>query len=228
MDLVPKIPPRLFPSAVAFLAAIIVPLSVFASGAEKILILGDSITAGYNLPEADAYPSILEEKLHRKGLRHEVINAGKSGDTTAGGLRRIKWLLSRETPDIVVIALGANDGLRGLPVETMRRNLEAIAEVIREKAPGARILLSGMRMPDSMGADYTETYFKAFRKVAEKKDLRYLPFLLEGVGGNPDLNQDDGIHPNAEGQKRIAENVWEALRPLLSEDHRETPAKATE
>jgi acyl-CoA thioesterase-1 len=181
----------------------------------RIVILGDSITAGYNLAPEEAYPALLQEKIKAAGLNYEVINAGQSGDTTAGGLRRIDWVLEEGAPAVMVIALGGNDGLRGLPVGQVAQNLAAIAAKARAVNPAVRIVIAGMQMPGSMGADYAESFAAVFGEVAREQDADLLPFLLEGVAGDSDLNQPDRIHPTAEGQRRIAETVWGTLEPLL-------------
>jgi acyl-CoA thioesterase-1 len=177
-----------------------------------IVALGDSLTAGLGVAADEAYPALLQARLERHGLRYRVVNAGVSGDTTAGALRRVDWVL-RARPAVVVVALGANDGLRGLPVTAMRDNLAAI--VTRLRAGGARVLLAGMRLPPNYGADYTREFAEAFPSVARRASVPLVPFLLEGVAGVPALNQADGIHPNAAGQRVVADNVWRALQPLL-------------
>ena len=177
-----------------------------------IVALGDSLTAGLGVTADEAYPALLQARLERDGLHYRVVNAGVSGDTTAGALRRVDWVL-RARPAVVVVALGANDGLRGLPVTAMRDNLAAI--VTRLRAGGARVLLAGMRLPPNYGAAYTREFAEAFPSVARRASVPLLPFLLEGVAGVPALNQADGIHPNAAGQRVVADNVWRALQPLL-------------
>ena len=177
-----------------------------------IVALGDSLTAGLGVTADEAYPALLQARLERDGLHYRVVNAGVSGDTTAGALRRVDWVL-RARPAVVVVALGANDGLRGLPVTAMRDNLAAI--VTRLRAGGARVLLAGMRLPPNYGAAYTREFAGAFPSVAHRASVPLLPFLLEGVAGVPALNQADGIHPNAAGQRVVADNVWRALQPLL-------------
>jgi acyl-CoA thioesterase-1 len=191
---------------------------LLASEVGKIVFLGDSITAGYGLDPEAAYPALIQDKLEAENLDFEVVNAGVSGDTTAGGLRRIAWVLRGSQPEIVVIALGGNDGLRGVPVEETRDNLRRMVDKIRELSPDSRILLAGMRMPESMGLDYAERFFESFAIVAEEKGVARLPFLLVDVGGDPAMNQSDEIHPNAEGQRVIAQTVWEQLKPLLQAD----------
>ena len=188
---------------------------LLASEPRKIVVLGDSITAGYGLDREAAYPALLQEKVNEHALPYEVVNAGVSGDTTASGLRRTNWVLARSQPAVFVIALGGNDGLRGIPVEQTRANLAGIVQAVRQASPDTEILIAGMRMPESMGRDYAESFYETFSLVAEQQDAHLLPFLLEGVGGEASLNQSDQIHPNAAGQKQIAETVWSALEPLL-------------
>jgi len=177
-----------------------------------IVALGDSLTAGLGVAAEEAYPALLQARLAREGLHYRVVNAGVSGDTTAGARRRVDWVL-RARPAIVVVALGANDGLRGLPVAVMRDNLVAIVTRLREA--GARVLLAGMRLPPNYGAAYTRDFAEAFGTVARTTSVPLLPFLLEGVAGRPALNLPDGIHPNAAGQRMVADAVWRALQPLL-------------
>jgi len=179
-----------------------------------IVALGDSLTAGLGVPAEDAYPALLQARLVREGFHYRVVNAGVSGDTTAGALRRVDWVL-RAHPAVVIVALGANDGLRGLPVGAMRDNLVAIVTRLREG--GARVLLAGMRLPPNYGAAYTRQFADAFTAVARRTSVPLVPFLLEGVGGRTGLNQPDGIHPNAAGQRVVADTVWRALRPMLQQ-----------
>ena len=195
------------------LVALLLPAPVPAQ--EPVIVaLGDSLTAGLGVAADEAYPALLEARLAREGLgRYRVVNAGVSGDTTAGALRRLDWVL-RARPAIVVVALGANDGLRGLPVAAMRDNLVAIVTRLREA--GVRVLLAGMRLPPNYGAEYTREFAAAFETVARRTSVPLLPFLLDGVAGRANLNLPDGIHPNAAGQKLVADNVWRALQPLLA------------
>jgi acyl-CoA thioesterase-1 len=189
----------------------------------RIVCLGDSLTAGYGLPDApkQAYPALLQRKLDAAGYAFEVVNAGVSGDTSAGGLRRLDWSLEGDVR-LLVVALGANDGLRGLSVDEMKGNLDAIVRRAQER--GIRVLLAGMEVPPNLGADYANAFRRAFRDVARERGVPLLPFLLAGVGGDGKLNQRDGIHPNEVGTRMVAENVWQALRPLL--DERATAARA--
>ncbi|MFH0944719.1 MAG: arylesterase [Planctomycetota bacterium] len=184
-----------------------------------VLFLGDSLTFGYGLSPDESYPSVIERKIEEAGLAYQVVNAGVSGDTTAGGLRRLDWLLRRE-PSVMVLALGANDGLRGIPVETTRSNLKAIVEAARKRFPDVRILLAGMQAPPNMGQQFTDAFRQIFPELAEELDLSLIPFLLEGVAGDPELNLPDGIHPNPDGQKIVAENVWKVLELLVRSEQR--------
>jgi acyl-CoA thioesterase-1 len=178
-----------------------------------IVALGDSLTAGHGVADYEAYPARLEAILRREGYRYRVVNAGVSGDTTAGGLRRVDWVL-RAHPDVAIVALGANDGLRGLSVAAMRENLERI--VRRLQAGGARVLLAGMRVPPNYGAEYAREFAAAFPAVARQTGAALMPFLLDGVAARPALNQEDGIHPNAAGQQAVATRLWPYLKPLLT------------
>ena len=196
-------------------AALLLLASPPARAQERVIVaLGDSLTAGLGVAAEEAYPALLDARLRREGLAYRVVNAGVSGDTTAGGRRRLDWVL-RARPAVVVVALGANDGLRGLPVAAMRDNLAAI--VSRARAADARVLLVGMRLPSNYGEAYTREFADAFATVARELAVPLLPFLLEGVAARSDLNQPDGIHPNAAGQRVVAETVWRALRPLLQQ-----------
>jgi acyl-CoA thioesterase-1 len=181
---------------------------------KTIVFLGDSLTAGYGLPVERSYPSLIAEKIRTAHLPYEVVNAGLSGDTSAGGLRRMDWLLQNRI-DLLVIALGANDGLRGLSPEALEKNLQGIIDKTKAKNPAAQIVVAGMRMPPNLGADYAEKFQHVFAEVAQKNNAVLIPFLLADVGGNRDLNQSDSIHPTAAGQKIIADTVWQALMPIL-------------
>jgi acyl-CoA thioesterase-1 len=198
------------PAVVALLLVLVAVAP--AAGERVIVILGDSLTAGLGVAPDEAYPALLEARLRREGFAYRVVNAGVSGDTTAGGLRRLDWVL-RSQPDVVLVALGANDGLRAQPVTALRDNLTAI--VTRLRGAGTRVVLAGMRLPPNYGAAYAGAFAGAFPSVARATSVPLLPFLLEGVAGDPALNQADGIHPNAAGHRAVAETVWRALRPLL-------------
>ncbi len=180
-----------------------------------ILFLGDSLTAGLGVSSTEAYPALIEQKIQEKKLPFSVINAGISGDTTAGGLARLEWVLQKKI-DILVLALGANDGLRGLPVAQMKTNLQAIIEQAKAKNPEVKIVIAGMRMPPNLGGEYSDAFHKVFADLAQKNNAVLIPFLLEGVGGHRELNQADQTHPTAAGHKIVAENVWRVLEPLLT------------
>lgn len=182
--------------------------------APLVVFLGDSLTAGLGLPVDQAFPAVVAEELAKRGRPIRVVNAGVSGDTTAGGLRRAEWVLSQR-PDVVVLALGANDGLRGLPLAETEKNLRGI--VGRAREAGARVLLCGMLIPTSYGPQYQEGFGRLFPRLAEEEGLPLVPFLLEGVAGRKELNLEDGIHPNPEGQRILARNVLSALEAILSE-----------
>jgi len=185
-----------------------------ATATERVIVaLGDSLTAGLGVAPDEAWPALLEVRLGREVAPYRVINAGVSGDTSAGSLARLDWVL-RNDPEIVIVALGANDGLRGQAVSALRANLTAIVE--RLKARKVKVLLAGMRLPPNYGATYTEAFGAAFSDVATRAGVPLLPFLLAGVAGDARLNLADGIHPNAEGHRVIAERVWPHLRPLLA------------
>lgn len=188
----------------------------FAAEAKTIIFFGDSLTAGYGLndPTSEAYPALIQRKIDEAGLPWRTVNAGLSGETTAGGLRRIDWLL-RQPIDIFVLALGANDGLRGIDPNVSRDNLQRIIERVRAKNPQAKLVLAGMQMPPAMGDTYARQFGAMYPAVAEHAHATLIPFLLEGVGGRAELNQADRIHPTARGQAVIAETVWKSLRPLL-------------
>jgi acyl-CoA thioesterase-1 len=180
----------------------------------RVLFVGNSITAGFGLSMEEAYPARIQEILDSLGLPYRAVNAGVSGETTSAGLRRIGWLL-REKVAVVVIALGGNDGLRGIPSSLTARNLRGMIDTVHAKQPEARIVLAGMEAPPNMGPEYTSQFRGLFRTVAREKSATLVPFLLEGVGGVEELNLPDRIHPNAEGQAVIAATVWRYLEPLL-------------
>jgi len=187
--------------------------AVPARAADRVIVaLGDSLTAGLGVAAHEAWPALLETRLRREGLDYRVVNAGVSGDTTAGGLRRLDWVL-RARPAIVIVALGANDGLRGLPVDAMRANLETI--VTRLTGAGVRVLLAGMRVPPNYGDAYARDFSAAFATVARRSGAAFMPFLLDGVAAQAALNQPDGIHPTVTGHAVIAERLWPFLVPLV-------------
>jgi acyl-CoA thioesterase-1 len=184
-----------------------------AKSVPKIVAFGDSLTAGYGLSESASYPALLQKKLAAEGLDYEVVNAGVSGDTSAGGLRRIDWALEGDVR-IVILELGANDILRGLPIVEMKKNLSEI--IARSKSRGARVLLAGMEAPTNSGADYRREVHDTFADLARERQVPLIPFFLAGVAGTDSLNQGDGIHPNEEGTRIVAETVYRSLRPLLN------------
>jgi acyl-CoA thioesterase-1 len=177
-----------------------------------IVALGNSLTAGNGVDDTQSYPSKLQRRLDAAGYKYRVINAGISGETSAQGLDRVEPVIALH-PTIVIVELGANDGLRGLPIETTRRNIAAV--VSRCQSAGAKVILAGMEMPPNYGPQYTGAFRNVFRNVASEYHAALVPFFLEGVGGHPELNQDDGIHPTAEGYDIVVENVWKVLKPLL-------------
>lgn len=189
-----------------------VPQQTETSSRPKIVVLGDSITAGYGLSRDQAYPALIQERLEAEGYEFDVANAGVPGDTTAGGVRRLAWVLDGDVR-ILIVALGGNDGLRGLPVTEIKRNLTIIVERALEQ--GALVVLAGMEAPPNHGEEYTSEFRETYREISREYDVALMPFLLEGVGGMAEYNQRDGIHPNEEGQAHIAKQMWEVLRPLL-------------
>jgi acyl-CoA thioesterase-1 len=175
------------------------------------VVLGDSLTAGLGVSPGDAYPARLQEKLERAGYEIEVVNAGVSGDTSAGGLRRLDWSLDGEAA-VLIVALGGNDGLRGLPVEELKGNLGAIITTARGR--GVEVLLAGMEAPPNFGQAYTDAFRSTYEELADEHDVLFVPFLLEGVAGVPELNQPDQIHPNARGAEQIADHLWPTVEAM--------------
>ena len=187
-----------------------------ASKVITIVALGDSLTAGYGLSRQQAYPALVAEKMRAAGYEFEVVNAGSSGDTTAGGVRRLPAILrAHKKIDIFILELGINDAFRGIPIEQIRANLQAIIDQVHARYPTAAIVIAGMQLPDFSSDDYVGAFGGIFGALAEKNRAALIPYLLEGVGGNPELNQWDRVHPNAAGQRVVAENVWRVLEPLL-------------
>jgi acyl-CoA thioesterase-1 len=177
-----------------------------------VVFLGDSLTAGLGLPADEAYPALIQRKIDEEHLDYEVVNAGVSGDTTAGGLRRLDWVLNGDVR-VLVVALGANDGLRGLPPTEMKKNLSTIVATTRKK--GIDVVLAGMEAPPNVGPEYTASFRRVYRDIAMEQGVPLIPFLLQDVAGVAALNQADGIHPNEEGARRVAETVWPTLKKLL-------------
>jgi acyl-CoA thioesterase I len=183
--------------------------------APVVLFLGTSLTAGLGLDPAQAYPERIAERIRAAGLPHRVVNAGVSGETAAAARRRLDWLLKQRV-DVLVIETGANDGLRGQDPDATRADIQALIDRAREQRPAPRVLLVGMQAPPNLGRPYAERFRAIYPELARANDVALVPFLLDGVGGVAALNQADGVHPTAEGQERVAENVWKVLRPLLT------------
>lgn len=187
----------------------------YAQDDQTILFFGDSITAGYGLETERAFPALIQQKIDSLDLNYSVVNAGLSGETTAGGLRRIDWILQQHV-DIFVLELGGNDGLRGIDPQSSKENLQGIISKVEQKYPDAEIVLTGMQAPPNLGEIYTEEFRNIFYDLAEENDVTFMPFILKEVAGNPELNQPDGIHPTAKGHQVVAENLWEVLQPLIT------------
>lgn len=179
-----------------------------------ILFYGNSITAGYQLDLEQAFPALIQKRVDSLKLNYRAINAGLSGETTAGGLSRIDWVL-RTVPDIFVLELGANDGLRGLPLDETSKNLQAILNKVKKENSEVKIIIAGMMVPPNLGVDYSKDFQQVFSGIADENNATLIPFVLDGVAGNPELNLSDGIHPTPEGHEIVAETVWKYLEPLL-------------
>ena len=190
------------------------PPKAVENDTKVILFYGNSLTAGYGIKLEEAFPALIQERLDSLGLNYTVINSGVSGETTSGGLNRLNWVLNQKV-DVFVLELGANDGLRGIPLNETQQNLQAIIDLVRDKNADTQIILAGMQIPPNMGPEYTKEFRNIFPELAEKNKIPLIPFLLEGVAGNPDLNLEDGIHPTAEGHQILSKNVWEVLRVML-------------
>ena len=184
-----------------------------AAGKPKIVAFGDSLTAGFGLTENESYPYLLQQRLKADGYDYEVVNAGISGDTSQGGLERIDWVLGMDNVKVLILELGANDLLRGIPVAKMRSNLDAM--ITRAQAKGVKVLLCGMLAPATMGQQYQRDYTATFPELADQHKTAFLPFILDNIALKKELNQADGIHPNAEGEKIMTDNVYKALKPML-------------
>ena len=182
---------------------------------KTVLFFGDSLTAGYGLDDpSQAFPGVVQQKIDSAKLPYKVVNAGVSGETTSGGKSRISWILKQKV-DVFVLELGANDGLRGIPVAETATNLQSIVDSVKLKWPKAKLIITGMMVPPSMGGDYANGFKAIFLAIAKKNNMVLMPFLLEGVAGNPALNQKDGIHPTAEGAKIVGNNVWKVIKGSL-------------
>lgn len=188
---------------------------ITATAKNKVIIFfGDSLTAGYQLDPQEAFPARIQEKIDSLQWGYTVINAGLSGETSSGGRNRINWILNQKT-DVFILELGANDGLRGIPLSETRENLQAMINTVQSKDADTKIILAGMQIPPNLGQEYTAEFRQIFIDLAEDNQLPLIPFLLEGVAGNPDLNLADGIHPNIEGHQVVAANVWKTLEPII-------------
>jgi len=181
---------------------------------KTILFFGNSLTAGYGIDPSEAYPALIQDKIDSLGLNYKVINAGVSGETSADGNSRIEWIL-KQPVDIFVLELGGNDGLRGIPLSETKKNLQSIIDKVKAKYPSVKIILEGMQIPPNIGPAYTSKFKEIYPALAKENNIDLVPFLLKGVGGDPKLNQRDGIHPTAEGHKIVAQNVWEVLQKEL-------------
>ena len=185
-----------------------------AQESKTILFFGDSITAGYGIDSYDAFPALIQEKLDQSGYNYRAVNAGLSGETSAGGVRRVDWILQQKV-DIFVLELGGNDGLRGIDPADTKRNLQAIMDRVWETYPDVIMVLTGMEAPPNMGEAYTTAFRSIYRELADENEVIFMPFILEGVAGDPDLNLPDGIHPTEEGHEIVARNIWSLIEPHL-------------
>ena len=203
--------------SIALLIIISVLLSIESEAQEKktILFFGDSISAGYGLEPQQAFPALIQDKIDSLGLNYEVINGGLSGETSAGGLRRINWVLQRNI-DIMILELGGNDGLRGIDLTSTKSNLQEIIERAKAKNPDIEIIIAGMQVPPNLGTDYAKQFEELYPELAKQNNLPLIPLILDKVGGRDQFMQPDQIHPNIEGHKVVAETVWEVLKPILN------------
>ncbi len=199
-----------------FLAQSINAASRDSSPMKRILVLGDSLSEGFGLSSGEAYPALLTEKLRAAHLNFEITNASQSGGTTGGGLERLPAHLKRKI-DIFILELGINDAFRGVPISEIRNNLQAIIDMVKARDPNARIIIAGMQLPNYVDDNYVFAFGQIYADLAAKNNVAFIPYLLEGVGGDPLLNQPDRVHPNAAGQKTLAENVWRVLEPIARE-----------
>jgi acyl-CoA thioesterase-1 len=210
------------PALAAAMAGLVVVGRAFAedvaAAKRRLVVLGDSLAAGYGVDRGEGWPERVGARIQKAGLPFDVVNAGVSGDTTAGGLRRLDWVL-RQPVDVLVIELGGNDGLRGIAPAATRSNLVAMVRRTRARWPSSTVVVAGMQMPPSMGADHAESFRKVFPEVAREEKTELIPHLLEGVGGVPDLNQEDLIHPTPAGHEVVASNAWVTLEPVLRRLH---------
>lgn len=191
------------------------PTSPPATVTKTILFFGNSLTAGYGVEPTQAFPALIQQKIDSMHLPYKVINGGVSGETTADGNQRIDFVLKQQPLDVFVLELGANDGLRGVPLTETRKNLQSIVDKVKSKYPAAKLVLAGMQIPPNMGQAYATDFKNIYPELAKKNNMLLIPFLLQGVGGEARLNQQDGIHPTAEGHQIVAENVWKVLKGAL-------------
>lgn len=194
--------------------SLIISMNVYSQEKKSILFFGDSISAGYGLEPQQAFPAIIQHKIDSLGLNYEVINGGLSGETSAGGLRRINWVLQRDI-DIMILELGGNDGLRGIDLSSTKGNLQQIIDRAKAKNPEMEIIIAGMQVPPNLGTDYTKKFQELYPELAEENNIPLIPLILDEVGGRDEFMQPDQIHPNAEGHKVVAETIWEILYPIL-------------
>ncbi len=195
--------------------SVLMCISSEAQQKKSILFFGDSISAGYGIQPQQAFPAVIQDKIDSLGLNYEVINGGLSGETSAGGLRRINWVLQRDI-DIMILELGGNDGLRGIDLSSTKDNLQQIIDRAKAKNPEIEIIIAGMQVPPNLGTDYTKEFQDLYPELAEKNNLTLIPLILDKVGGRDEFMQPDQIHPNVKGHKVVAETVWETLAPILN------------
>ncbi|MFY0696334.1 MAG: arylesterase [Balneola sp.] len=195
--------------------SVLICINSEAQQKKSILFFGDSISAGYGIQPQQAFPAVIQDKIDSLGLNYEVINGGLSGETSAGGLRRINWVLQRDI-DIMILELGGNDGLRGIDLSSTKDNLQQIIDRAKAKNPEIEIIIAGMQVPPNLGTDYTKEFQDLYPELAEKNNLTLIPLILDKVGGRDEFMQPDQIHPNVQGHKVVAETVWETLAPILN------------
>ena len=199
---------------ILFALILMLGLPTFQDKEKTIIFYGDSLTAGYGLGPEYAFPALIDKQLEEEGKSFKVVNAGVSGETSSGGLTRIDWVLNQKV-DVFILELGANDGLRGIPPEETLRNLQGIIDKVHAKFPDCKIIIAGMMVPPNMGPEYSKKFATVFPSLSKNNDAPLIPFLLEGVAGDPDLNLPDGIHPTAEGHKIVARNIMKVIEPYL-------------
>lgn len=209
-------------TAIVFI--ILLPCMVYSQDSpERILFFGDSITAGYGVGEESAFPAFIQQKIDSLEWNYNAVNGGSSGETSAGGLRRIDWVLQQPV-SVFVLELGGNDGLRGIDLDVTQKNLQNIIDKVESKYPDAKIIVTGMQVPPNLGPEYTRQFKEMYPELAEENDAKLIPYFLDDLGGDSELMQSDGIHPTEEGHKLLAEKVWEVLKPMLKRmnDHIQT------